>query len=217
MRLERRVSELSRLSRSEARTAVRRGRVTVDGVVQRDPGLKIDQHAITLDGRLLEPPPRLALFHKEVGVQCTVGDPQGRPSLQETAASLLELGLHPVGRLDADTSGLLIFSGDGQLTQRLLHPRHHAPKTYVATVEGTPGQALVAGLTEGVETGTGVHSAEQVQVDGDRVTLTVFEGKHRMVRRMLANLGHPVLALHRVRFGEWELGELAPGAWMLIP
>lgn len=177
----------------------------------RDPGARVDG-TVALDGTPLGAPPRLAVFHKPVGVQSTVGDPRGRISLAEVAAPLLALGLHPVGRLDADTSGLLPFSGDGRITQRLLHPRHGVEKVYVALVEGVPGAGLVQRLATGVETALGVHTARVLAIDGHRVELAVTEGKHRMVRRMLANCGHPVTALHRVAMGPLRLGDLAPGA-----
>lgn len=213
-RIEKRVSALGGLSRSEARAAIKLGRVTVNGETLHDPSRSVAAEAtVCLDGRELRPPPRLALFHKPVGVQCTVGDNLGRPSLAEAAAPLLALGLHPVGRLDADSSGLLPFGLEGGLTQRMLHPRHGVEKTYLATVEGAPGDALVAALAAGVATAEGVHTARVESLEGDRITLTVTEGKHRMVRRMLYNAGFPVISLHRLRFGGLALGELPEGAW----
>lgn len=206
------MSHLTGLPRAEASRAIRRGRVSVDGATVRDPAARADG-AVALDGEPLVEPPRLAVLHKPVDVQSTVGDPRGRTSLAEVAAPLLALGLHPVGRLDADTSGLLPFSADGRLTQRLLHPRHAVEKVYEARVEGHPGAELAERLTAGVRTALGVHVARVLAVDGPTVRLAVTEGKHRMVRRMLANCGHPVIALHRVRFGPLELGDLAPGDW----
>ena len=215
-RLERLVADRSPLSRSVARAAIRRGRVTVDGACLRNPSAAIDPSAtLTLDGRLLGAPPVLAWLHKPAGVHSTVGDPQGRPNLSGVAAPLLALGFHPVGRLDADTSGLLPFSRDGALTQRLLHPRHGIEKTYEAIVTPAPAADLGARLAAGVSTALGTHTARLDHLDGARVVLTVTEGKHRMVRRMLANLGHPVDALHRIRFGPMVLAELAPGGWQL--
>jgi 23S rRNA pseudouridine2605 synthase len=156
----------------------------------------------------------LALFHKPVGVQSTVGDPYGRPSLSTVASDLLDLGLHPVGRLDAATDGLLLFARDGAITQHLLHPKRAVPRVYVATVSPAPDPAALAErLAAGVATSEGTFTAELRACDGDRVTLAVTEGRHRMVRRMLANAGHPVVALRRIAFGAFELGDLAPGAW----
>ncbi|MCA9572138.1 MAG: rRNA pseudouridine synthase [Myxococcales bacterium] len=212
MRLDRLVAERGGLSRKDARDAVKRGRVEVDGEPVTDPGRSVPEGGrVTLDGRVLDVPPELVAFHKPPGVQCTVGDPRGRTNLEDVAGDLLAMGLHPVGRLDADSEGLLLFSRDGALTQRLLHPRHGVRKVYVATVEGTPPDDLGARLAAGVSTALGEHVAELLGVEGQEVTLAVQEGKHRMVRRMLANLGLPVVRLLRVRFGDVELGDLPPG------
>jgi pseudouridine synthase len=172
-----------------------------------------DDGAVALDGEALLVPPRLAVFHKPLGVHSTVEDDQGRPSLGTAASELLALGLHPVGRLDADTDGLLLFSADGALTQRLLHPRRAVPRVYVATVEPAPGPTLPDVLRAGVQTADGVFTAEVLALDGARVRLSVTEGKHRMVRRMLANAGHPVVALRRLSYGPIALGGLPAGEW----
>lgn len=193
---------------------VRSGRVTVDGHPSRDPGLEVGAaRTVAVDGVALTPPPTLAVLHKPAGVQCTVGDPMGRTNLETVAAELLELGLHPAGRLDADTSGLLPFARDGALTQRLLHPRHGVRKVYEAWVEGEPPPELAAVLAAGVRTADGVYTGELQEREGARLVLAVTEGKHRMVRRMLANAGSPVLRLRRLAFGALELGQLEPGAW----
>lgn len=145
-------------------------------------------------------------------------------SLLEKSPMLVNAGMHPVGRLDADTSGLILFSSDGVLTQRLLHPRHEVEKEYVATVE-IEGSAenidedlLRSKLLKGVETSEGIHTASLLRVVdseyGDGLfdlTLTVKEGKHRMVRRMLANCGFPVVELKRERHGEILLADLDEG------
>ena len=213
-RLDQLLAQRAGLTRTQARAAIRRGLVRVDGAPTRSHGLKVEEGVtLELQGEAFPAPPRVALFHKPAGVQSTVGDPWARPSLAEAARELLAMGLHPVGRLDADTDGLLLFSGDGSLTQRLLHPKRGVPKVYLAEVEGQPGEALVRALEAGVETAEGVHVAEVIGITENRITLSVTEGKHRMVRRMLANAGHPVLSLRRLRFGGVELGELAPGAW----
>jgi len=215
-RFERRLAELARCSRRQARVAIHAGRATVDGAVVTDASTPIDPAStLTLDGEPLAEPPAFALFHKPADVQATVGDPWGRPHLGTAAADLIALGLHPVGRLDADTTGLLPFCADGSVTQRLLHPRHGVEKVYVATVEGTPDDRLVKALAAGVATSEGFHTARVDALDGSSVTLAVSEGKHRMVRRMLANSGYPVIALRRVAFGALRLGDLAPGAWRL--
>jgi pseudouridine synthase len=190
----------------------------VDGQVLTEPAAQIREGAdLHLDGEPLPLPLMGAAFHKPPGVQCTVGDPLGRTSLQETAAPLLEAGLHPVGRLDADSEGLLLFLADGRQTQHLLHPKHAVEKLYEATVTGPIPEDLDEQLAAGVPTALGVFPARLVDVqtdaDGGVVTLGVTEGKHRMVRRMLANLGLPVQRLVRRRLGGVVLGDLPSGAW----
>jgi 23S rRNA pseudouridine2605 synthase len=211
-RLDRRLSELSGLSRRDASVAIRGGRVTLGGELERDPTAR-RAGDLALDGQPLVPPPRLALFHKPVGVHSTIRDDHGRPSLGTEAGELVALGLHPVGRLDADTDGLLLFSSDGALTQHLLHPRRALERIYLATVEGALHPGLADVLREGVQTSDGVFTARVISLEGDRVTLAVTEGKHRMVRRMLANAGHPVVGLRRLAYGPFRLDELPPGAW----
>lgn len=214
MRLEKVVANQSGLSRREAREAIRRGRVAVAGRVVRSPSAAVGAaDAVALDGVDLGPPPLLVLCHKPVGVQCVVGDPAGRPDLRSTVGHWLDRGLHPVGRLDADTSGLLPLSSSGALTQRLLHPRHGVKKTYRATVEGrVQPERLRQRLAAGVQTALGTHTAVLEQAAGAALTVTVTEGKHRMVRRMLANTGHPVVTLQRLAFGAFRLGALPVGA-----
>lgn len=214
IRLDKLLADRSPLSRSEAVTAIKRGRLTVNGAEQRDPAAKVRPDVVlALDGVTLVEPPALALFHKAVDIQCTVGDPLGRLSLSDVASALLHQGLHPVGRLDADTSGLLLFARDGALTQRLLHPRHAVEKVYEATVEGRPDEALVERLAAGVAISDGVVTGAVRSIVGSVVTLAVTEGKHRMVRRMLNNAGFPVVALRRIAFGPCTLGDLAEDAY----
>lgn len=198
---------------------MRRGRVAVAGAVVTDPGARIPEDAdLSLDGEALAvapPPPRVALYHKPLGVVSTLDDQAGRPSLLTGARALVDLGLHPVGRLDADTDGLLLWSADGALTQRLLHPRRAIRRTYLAAVEGRPGPDLRDVLAAGVATSDGVFTGEVLEIAGDRVTVQVTEGRYRLVRRMLANAGFPVTALRRLAYGPFPLGDLAPGAWRI--
>lgn len=199
-------------SRKEVRKLVKKGLVEVDGVVDRHYDGHVSREArIVVDG--LERPalPRVVVWHKPSGVVSTMADDHGRADLSAALPPPWGGKLHPVGRLDAETSGLLLFALDGKLTQWLLHPRRAIERTYVAVVEGAPDEALSAALAAGVETSDGVFSARVEQIEGAVVRLTVTEGKHRMVRRMLANAGHPVLELTRVRYGGFELGALPVG------
>ena len=210
-------------SRAACSKLVKQGRVAVDGVVAKRAAAKVPADArVTVDDVLVEPLPLLWAYHKPVGVHSTLSDDRGRPDL----AAVAPRKAHPVGRLDADTSGLLLFSSDGALTHKLLSPRAAVEKEYVATCEvaagadaalaRTPEAFLRDRLAAGVQTTLGVHVGDvlEARVADDRVTvrLVVREGKHRMVRRMLANVGAPVVGLRRERFGDVLLGELAEGA-----
>ena len=214
MRLDRLVSQRTGLSRKDAALRIRKRRVSVGDTICTDPSADTDEAAVlVVDGERSSPPPRLALFHKAVGVQSAVRDSHGRPCLGTVAAELLALGLHPVGRLDADTDGLLLFALDGALTQHLLHPRRAIERVYEAVVDPAPGPGLKERLAAGIDTADGRYTGDVRAIDGDRVTLAVAEGKHRMVRRMLANAGHPVIGLRRLSYGPFVLGDLAVGAW----
>ena len=252
VRLDRLLVQLGVGSRTEVTRLIRQGRVSVSGAATKSPSAKVDWEAddeaarpeICVDDRALVAAPLLLAFHKPTGVHSVIGDPWGRADLRTALpapwSSLLAAdSLHPVGRLDADTSGLLLFSSCGELTQRLLHPRSAVERQYVAGVavgrgkdDGADGAALArdmdalsARLARGVATTEGTFPARLVALEateepasGDdaaavvaHASLVVTEGKHRMVRRLLANVGLPVVTLHRVRYGEVSLGELGEG------
>lgn len=206
-------------SRAACGKLIKQGRVRVDGEKVAKVGGKISSAStVTVDGAAVEVAPLLWAYHKPVGVQSTVRDERGRPDL----SGVVPPRAHPVGRLDADTSGLLLFSSDGGLTHKLLSPRHGVEKEYVAECDisqgsdelrADPGAFLARALDGGVETALGVHRADVLDVavlspTSIDVRLVVREGKHRMVRRMLANVGCPVTALRRERFGSVGLGSL---------
>lgn len=201
------------------------GRVRVNGVVTTELGAKVDPlvDTVEVDGvevRLSGAPVYIAL-HKPRGVMTTMKDPQGRP----TVASLVPVadypGLFPVGRLDFDSSGLLLFTTDGELSHRLLHPRWKVPKTYLALVDGKPDPCDVKSLIRGIELDDGPTAPAQVRTmqRRDRTALmeiTITEGRKRQVRRMFSAVGHPVIELERVSFGPVELERLKPGTWRLL-
>ena len=204
---------------------IKSGRVRVENTAVRSPSTKFPENCpITVDGEPVLSVPLLMAYYKPLGVLSAMGDPSGRPTLLEAVPpEWTRMGLHPVGRLDADTTGLLLFSSDGQLTQRLLSPSRGVEREYVARVEGDATRAgLAAELAAGVETSEGAFPAKLLEAKEGEVRLSVMEGKYRMVRRILANSGHPVTALHRVRYGavilndlglaEGEVGEVGPEA-----
>lgn len=219
-RLQKFLARAGVASRRAAETLIMEGRVTVNGAVVRTLGEKVcpASDIVAVDGRPVAPPAECVylMLNKPTGVLTTLDDPQGRPTVAQYVPKDGPR-LFPVGRLDLDTSGLLLLTNDGELAHRLMHPRFHVPKTYLAVVDGVPDERDLARLREGVRLDDGVTApakAEVVEVRGDRATvmLTLREGRKRQVRRMLSAVGHPVIALERTAYGSLELGGLAPGA-----
>lgn len=218
-------------SRRAAEGLISAGRVEVDGVVVTSPGVRIDplRQTVSVDGsRLLTDPDTVTLLlHKPAGVVTTMEDPDGRPTVaayaQRWVAEHAEELDHPeavrlvhVGRLDAETEGLLLLSNDGELTHRLMHPSFEIAKTYVAIVEGQVEPWVARKLRRGIELEDGPISADRVVVKdagpgGSIVEVTLHSGRNRIVRRMLAAVGHPVTRLARTRLGGLGIAGLAPG------
>ncbi|HSV74270.1 MAG TPA: pseudouridine synthase, partial [Chthonomonadales bacterium] len=177
--------------------------------------------AICVDGRPLAAwTPRLyLLLNKPTGYVTTVRDRHAEHTVMELVGNVPSR-VYPVGRLDRDTAGLLILTDDGDFAQRMAHPGHGVPKTYRAVVRGEVGARTLSALGRGVALGDGPHAFAEVgdvQVDAARnvtaLDLTIREGRNRQVRKMLASVGHPVLALTRTRIGSLRLTGLAPGTW----
>ena len=211
-RLDKHLADCGYGTRSQTTRLIKKGVVTVNGDEIRKASHKVlTTDDIRVDGVLAVPEPPVYLWHKPVGVHSTVGDPLGRVSIAECEPNSLLPRYHPVGRLDADTSGLLLFSKLGALTQRLLHPKHEIPRKYCATSEQAFTDAQREAIERGVETSLGVFSGQVVRLEDKTVELIVTEGKHRMVRRMLANVERPVETLTRLEYGPFMLGDLQLG------
>ena len=215
MRLAKFLAHAGVASRRAAEAIVREGRVTVAREVVIDPARDVDGgEPVAVDGRTVRPPQERAvwLVHKPAGVVSTAKDTHGRPTVVAMVRSP-GTRLYPVGRLDADTTGLILLTDDGELANRLTHPRYEVPKTYVAEVEGgtVPEPALRA-LRAGVTLDDGPTAPAQVrQVRPGVLEVTLREGRKRQVRRMCEHVGHPVRRLSRVAFGPLRLGDLAEG------
>jgi 23S rRNA pseudouridine2605 synthase len=202
-------------SRRAAEQMIVAGRVSVAGEPCTDPARDVDEQSdVAVDGRSLAGAERRVLYalHKPVGVLSTARDTHGRPTVLELLPDE-GLRLYPVGRLDADSSGLILLSNDGELANRLTHPRFEVPKTYRAKLAGgPPGRAALAALRGGVELDDGRTGPARVRRLSDgQIELTIHEGRNRQVRRMCAAVGHPVLELVRTRFGPLSLGALQAG------
>ena len=210
-------------SRRHSEELIRAGRVRVNGVVVDQLGAQADPEtdAIEVDGRPVAIAPTRAyyLLHKPRGYLSTCYDPQGRKTVLELVP--YAPGLHPVGRLDKDTSGLLILTNDGAFTEALTHPRHGISKTYVAEVKGRPSAGAIEALRAGVKLEGGVTLPARVEVlerpkDTTIVAITIREGRNRQVRRMMEAIGHPVVRLERVAIGDLAAGDLAPGKFRAL-
>jgi 23S rRNA pseudouridine2605 synthase len=217
LRLNRYLAACGLGSRRGVETLVAEGRVTIDGVVATAPGQRVPEGArVALDGRPVAPETHAyVLLHKPTGVVTTVRDTHGR----QTVVDLVGSGsrLFPVGRLDADTTGLLLLTNDGELAARLMHPRHGVEKTYEATVRGALNDEALRALADGIELDGRRTAPARVRVlraSGQRsvVEIVLHEGRKRQVRRMCEAVGHPVLSLHRSAYAGLRLGSLAAGA-----
>lgn len=212
------------LPRAEAEAAIREGRVEVDGRVVREPFAPVTPASVVrVDGQVrgLEAPLHGLMFHKPAGVVVAGSDPEGVGTVFERLRAVLSPELqgfewYAVGRLDRDTTGLLLFTNDERLVRHGTVPETHLPKRYAATVAGRPGEQALARLREGLVLEDGpTLPAEARLLAPDRVELVLTEGRHHQVKRMLAAVGHPVLALHREAVGTLVL-DIPEGAWRLL-
>jgi 23S rRNA pseudouridine2605 synthase len=216
MRLAKYLAHAGVASRRSAEALIAEGRVSVAGRTVTDPALDVEaRSAVRVDGRELAGPEARVVFmlNKPLGVVSTVRDTHGRPTVTELIPEA-NARLYPVGRLDAQTSGLILLTNDGELANRLTHPRFEVPKTYTARLAGgAPGERALRALREGVALEDGTTAPAEVRrLARDQIELTIREGRNRQVRRMCEHVGHPVIALQRTRFGPLELGRLALGA-----
>ncbi|HET9324143.1 MAG TPA: pseudouridine synthase [Gaiellaceae bacterium] len=213
MRLNAYLARAGVASRRKADALIQAGRVRVNG----EPGqLNTFVEAgdrVEVDGRPVSPQPlAYVLLHKPAGVVTTAADPRSRPTVVGLVRHASRVV--PVGRLDADTTGVLLLTNDGELAHRLAHPRYEVEKVYEAEVEGEPSDAALRQLEEGIELEDGrTAPARARRLGPSRVELALHEGRNRQVRRMLEAVGHPVRRLHRSRYAGLTVDGLEPGAW----
>jgi 23S rRNA pseudouridine2605 synthase len=200
-------------SRRAAERLIADGRVTVAGQVVTDPARDVDESSgVAVDGEVVAREPReVWALNKPAGVVSTARDTHGRATVTDLVPSARRL--YPVGRLDADTTGLILLTNDGELADRLTHPRYEVPKTYRARVEpARVGEPALRALREGVEIEDGPTAPARVrQAEPGVLEIAIAEGRKRQVRRMCEAVGHRVVALERVAFGPLRLGDLRPG------
>ncbi len=219
VRLQKVLAQAGVASRRAAEELIARGRVEVNGATVVEQGLRVDpaKDVIRVDGARIPPqrPEVYLVLNKPTGVLSAMEDPHGRPTVADYVAGRGRL-FH-VGRLDADTEGLLLLTNDGDFAQRMMHPSYEVPKTYVAEVAGAVAEATLKRLRAGIELDDGPVRPDRLKVvqrAGERTLLRVelHEGRNRIVRRMFEAAGHPVRKLSRVAIGPVRLGDLKPGA-----
>jgi pseudouridine synthase len=218
--LERVLSKAGVGSRVDARAWIRSGRVKVNGQVVRDPDQWIDmkRDRVRFDGRPLQARERVyVLLYKPTGYLTTYRDPQGRPTVYDLIADLGTF-VSPVGRLDLDTSGLLLMTNDNQLAERVTNPESHVPKTYLVKASMRLTDEQLQRLRNGLELSDGPTRPAHVRRvrDSEKYThleITLTEGRNRQVRRMIEALGATVLKLVRVKIGALSIGTLQIGKW----
>lgn len=206
-------------SRRECETLILEGRVEVDKTVVTELGRRVDpaEHEIRVDGVALTNPRRLYIaLNKPVGVVCTNYDPDGRTRVIDLIKT--DQRLFPVGRLDRTSEGLILVTNDGELANRLTHPRYGVAKKYLVRVAGQPTQEQLESLLHGVHLAEGFAKASAIHVKKRQkqctdMEITLDEGKNREIRRLLARVGHKVVRLKRIAMGSLKLGELRSGEY----
>ena len=193
----------------------------VDGIIVDTVGVSIDPEKakVLVDGCPVRPPARVrtVMLHKPSGYVTTTADPQGRRKVTDLLVDQAER-LFPIGRLDYDATGLLLLTNDGELANRLMHPRYKVPKTYRITVAGNFDQEAQKRLLAGVRLDGRLSIPTQVRVlkhsaDQSVIEMTIREGKYHQVKRMCAEVGYQVVKLKRIAYGPLRLGRLEPGVW----
>jgi 23S rRNA pseudouridine2605 synthase len=212
MRLVKYLAHSGVASRRAAERLIADGRVTVSGEVVRDPARDVDASSeVEVDGRPVSPEPReVWLLNKPVGVTSTAREPGRRRAVTDLVDSARRL--YPVGRLDADSTGLILVTNDGELANRLTHPRFEVPRIYRARLRRSPSETDLRALRAGVELDDGPTAPARVRRISPRVIeMTIHEGRNRQVRRMAEAVGNEVLELERIAFGSLRLGGLPEG------
>ena len=230
-RLNRFLARAGVASRRGADELIAAGSVLVNGERPPPSGVLVDpdKDIVTIDGRIVKPRTkhRYLMLNKPVGVITTAKDEAARTTVLDAVGEegLAGHRLFPVGRLDADTSGLLVLTDDGELAFRLTHPRYKVAKEYIAVVAGSPSASDLESMRTGVQLEDGKTQPAEVEVVGfdpaagtgrTEVRVVIREGRHRQVRRMLQAVGHKVQSLRRIGFGPLKLGRLKVGDWRVL-
>ena len=226
MRLEKFIATSGIASRRSVKKSILAGAVTVNGKPVLVPGHPIDVEtdSVEFEGKRVDPliEHLYLMLNKPAGCITTRSDERGRPTVMDLVADLPNT-IYPVGRLDLETEGLLLFTNDGDFAYRLLHPSCEIEKTYLAWVQGVPSDDAIQRLHRGVTIPSGITAPAKVKrlkaskdSNSTQFEITIHEGKKRQVRMMFKAVGHPVIRLKRIRIGTLELGNLQSGAYRFL-
>lgn len=219
-RLQKYIADCGVASRRKAEELIKQGRVKVNGTVVTEMGTKVgDADLVEVDGKGIKPENKKVyiLLNKPAGYVTTAKDQFGRPTVLDLLKGVRER-VFPVGRLDYETTGLLILTNDGDFTYKMTHPKHEIEKTYVATIEGVPTNEEISRFEKGLMIDDYITAPAKLKILSQNnrkcvVEVTIHEGKNRQVRKMCETIGHPVLTLKRISLGKLSLGNLAEGSW----
>jgi len=226
MRLEKYIATSGIASRRAVKKSIRAGTVTVNGEPILVPGhpINVGIDSVKYEGKEVEPLAEhtYLMLNKPAGYLTTRRDERGRPTVMDLVADLPDT-LYPVGRLDLETEGLLLFTNDGNFAYRLLHPSHEIEKTYLTWVKGVPHDEAIQRLRQGITIPSGTTApakAKRLRVSKDSTStkfeVVIHEGKKRQVRLMFKSVGHPVIRLKRIRIGNLRLGNLPSGQYRIL-
>lgn len=223
MRIQHYLAKCAVASRRKAEQIVREGRVAVNGEIITAPGTIIATNdIITVNGVIVKPEKQKVyiMLNKPKGYVSTARDQFGRQTVLDLIkeSEIHKFRLYPVGRLDYDTSGLIILTNDGDFTHRVTHPSYNINKKYIADVKGIPDEEDILNFSKGIDIGGYITSPAELKIikrlsSNARVSVIIHEGRNRQVRRMFESIGHSVLDLKRVSIGKLSLGKLREGEW----
>ncbi|MFO7154839.1 MAG: pseudouridine synthase [Caldicoprobacter oshimai] len=224
MRLQKYMAHCGVASRRKCEEMIKQGRVTVNGQVVTQLGVKVDpqKDEVRVDGKAisLEQKQVYILLYKPRGYVTTVKDTHGRPTVVSLVGNQ-PARVYPVGRLDFDTEGVLLLTNDGELANKLMHPRYGVEKEYYAVVDGRPSKSQIQAFIDGIDIGDAIAHAHKVRLLWQKGNSSAFkvvlkEGRNRQIRRMFEAIGCPVKFLRRERLGNLVLGDLKPGQWRYL-
>jgi len=220
IRLQKYLADAGVASRRKSEVLIAKGRISVNGQIITQPGTKIspEKDTVVLDGKVIRANIKLVyiMLHKPEGFITSVSDPHNRPVVLDLVKDI-SVRLFPVGRLDYDSSGLLLLTNDGKLAQKLTHPSHSIPKTYIARLQGIPSKEGMQTFKRGIVIDDGPKTAPaQIKIldkkpPGCAASITICEGRNRQIRKMCEAIGCPVLQLKRISIGPLKLGSLSRG------